>query len=174
MLYEKNKRGNMWQDTFRKRMEIFESKFLHPSNSFSFSIKIRVTGGCFHREHSPRAYKIIDNYLASFENPDCLFSLEEHESGPEILVFLAVTTAGITLAKSIIDLINTILKARQEGIKKGDDPIAPLELIVRRTQRGEEFFEEKIMKIGPYDLIDREKIKKEIEKAANKLTNKEK
>jgi len=164
----------MWKSSFRKRMERFESKTSPPSNSFSFSIKIKVTDGCFHREHSPKAYEIIDNHLSSIENPDCHISFEEHESGPEILVFLAVTTAGITLAKSIIDLINTILKARQEGIKKGDGPTAPLELIIRKIQRNDEFSEEKIMKINHSDLIDNDKIKKEIEKAAKKLIDEEK
>ena len=27
-------------------------------------VKIRVTSGCFHREHSPCAYELIDSYLA--------------------------------------------------------------------------------------------------------------
>ena len=63
------------------------------------------------------------------------FTFEEHESGPELLVFVAVVTAGISLAKSVIDLIVAIIKARSEGIKKGDHPASPLDLIVRRTYK---------------------------------------
>lgn len=65
--------------------------------------------GWFHREHFPRAYDIID---ASFVGLSPDVEYVEHESGPELLVYLAVATAGITLAKSVIDLVTAILKAR--------------------------------------------------------------
>jgi len=38
------------------------------------------------------------------------FVLESHESGPEIIAYLALTTASTVLAKSVIDLITTFLK----------------------------------------------------------------
>ena len=50
------------------------------------------------------------------------------ETGPELLVYLAVATADITLAKSVIDLITAILKVRSDGVKKGDRPDAPLKV----------------------------------------------
>ena len=81
------------------------------------SIKVRVTSGCFHREHSPHAYDIIDRHLASLEGQESDFAFEEHESGPELLVYLAVAAAGITLAKSTIDLVIAIIKARVDGIR---------------------------------------------------------
>ena len=43
--------------------------------------------------------------------------MEEHESGPEIVAFLVIATAGIQLTKSIIDLLITIVKARSDGRK---------------------------------------------------------
>jgi hypothetical protein len=38
--------------------------------------------------------------------------LEHHESGPEIVVGLALCTAVAALAKSVIDLVTVIVKAR--------------------------------------------------------------
>ena len=55
--------------------------------------------------------EIIDHHLFSIQPEDRTFSFQEHESGPEILVYLAVTTAGIALAKQRIDLIITIIQS---------------------------------------------------------------
>lgn len=45
--------------------------------------------------------------------------LECHESGPEIIAYLGLGTASIILVKSIIDLIVTVLKARQNESHSG-------------------------------------------------------
>ncbi|MFA5075593.1 MAG: hypothetical protein WC436_05850 [Candidatus Babeliales bacterium] len=164
----------MWEDTFKKRMNEFGRRAPDNVKGEPFSIKIRVAGGCFHREHSPEAYRIIDGYLSGISEPESYFSFEEHESGPEILVYLALTTAGLSLAKSIIDLIVAVIKARSEGIKKGDSPCAPLELIVRRIQRGDEFVEEKVMRINSFDRIDENEVKKQVDRAFKNLADKEK
>jgi hypothetical protein len=66
--------------------------------------------------------------------PTCTFV--EHESGPELLVFVSLTTAGISLAKSAIDLVVAILKARSDGVRKGDRPTDAVEVIVRRVTGG--------------------------------------
>lgn len=63
------------------------------------SIKVRVQASCFHPEHSPEAYRLIDDYTATADLSDVHFQFEEHESGPEILVYLAVAAAGLELAK---------------------------------------------------------------------------
>jgi hypothetical protein len=47
------------------------------------------------------------------------------------LVFAALATTGITLAKSVVELITAIVKARSEGIKKGDTKTQPIEVIIR-------------------------------------------
>lgn len=111
------------------------------------SIKVRVTGGCFHREHSPEAYRFIDEYLTRANLSDIRYEIVEHESGPEILVYVALTTAGLTLAKSVIELITAIIKARSEGIKRGDTPAESLEIIVRGHTKDGEYTEERIMRI---------------------------
>ena len=92
------------------------------------------------------------------------FTFEEHESGPELLVYVAVVTAGISLVKSVIDLIVSILKARSEGVKRGS-PGAPLELIVRRTQKNGEVKEETILRIGHHETINREMVEKHLKKS---------
>ena len=58
--------------------------------------------------------------------------LEEHESGPELLVVLTAVTAGLQLTKSVVDLFIALVKARSDGVRKGDGPSGPVELIVRR------------------------------------------
>jgi len=80
-------------------------------------------------------------------------SFQEHESGPELLVYVAAATAGVTLAKSVIDLIVAVIKARSEGIKHGDHPSDPLELIVRRTCDGGEFREEIVLRVPHKDAV---------------------
>jgi len=134
-----------WQSDFRERMEKFGRPT--PDNFAPVSIKVRITSGCFHREHSPQAYKLIDEYISKTDLVKLRAKIEEHESGPEILVLLAVTTAGLTFAKSVVDLIAAIIKARSEGTKKGDRSVEPLELIVRGYAKDGEYFEEKILRI---------------------------
>jgi hypothetical protein len=133
------------------------------------SIKVRVSSGCFHREHSPRAYELIDRHLDKLVAVDSGFAFEEHESGPEILAYLALGTAGITLAKSVIDLVIAIIKARSEGIEKGDHPSHPLELIVRRVHNAQEFREETVLPIEHRDSLDDTKLQQQLTDALQKL-----
>ena len=138
--------SSYWQTQFRERME----KFVESSNSHAgtaISIKVRITSGCFHREHSPLAYQTIDRQLKSIAPKD--FCFEEHESGPEILTWVQLTTAGIAFSAAVISLVTAIIKARSDGIKKGDGPSAPVELVVRGLGSGDTYFEETILHIPP-------------------------
>ena len=117
--------ASAWHDEFRQRMADFDDRIDTASGGISLSIKIRVGSGCYHREHSPNAYGYIDEYLASNPIDRKTTQYIEHESGPEILLYLAITTAGLTLTKSVLDLITAIIKARSDGIKKGDHPGNP-------------------------------------------------
>lgn len=157
-----------WDREFQKRMHKFENTLLNKHGQ-SISIKIRVTSGCFHREHSPNAYQIIDEYRDSHPFQNEYVSFEEHESGPEILVYLALATAGLSLTKSIIDLVVTILKARSKGIKKGDKPDYPLELIVRGYHKTGELKDEKILRFDSRGIVDEEIIENMLQKAINKM-----
>jgi len=162
-----------WKSMFRNRMIDFESQKAPRPDQTAVSIKVRVSLGCFHREHSPHAYEILDRHLLAIHPEDQMFSFREHESGPEILVYLAVTTAGITLAKSVIDLITTIIKARSEGIKKGDHPSAPIELIVRRVYKDGEVHEETVLRVAHNDVVDPTTIQKKLEACLAKLVKDE-
>jgi len=149
--------SSSWENDFRHRIEMFETPFSAKSKGKAISIKIRVTGGCFHREHSPYAYRIIDAQLESYSPHDREFSFIEHESGPELLVYVA---AGITLAAGVINLITAIIKARSEGAKRGDRHDYAVELIVRGFRDEGKVTEEVVLRFDSHDPVDREIIEK--------------
>jgi hypothetical protein len=155
-------------------MDSFRQQRPAKAGDIPVSIKVRVNSGCFHREHSPKAYEIIDRHMASIPDAEYPFSFEEHESGPEVLVFLAMTTAGLVLAKSVIELITAIIKARSDGIRQGDGPNAPIEPSVRRSSKDGEFTEEKVLRVGSRDPLDKTAIEKELTKAFEKLIERKK
>jgi hypothetical protein len=156
-----------WEDEFRRRMKMFGASFPPPVDSVPVSIKVRLSSGCFHREHSPNAYKIIDEYLVS--HPDSNLGFEEHESGPELLVYLAAITAGVSLTASIIDLVTAIINARTDGIKRGDRPDAPLELIIGGFDEKGKLREEKVLRIASVSDADKEQIGRALLDSASKL-----
>ena len=158
-----------WQETFRNRMRRFEAQTETRPGEAAVSIKVRVSSGCFHREHSPQAYELIDRSLKKVAAPDLVFGFEEHESGPEILAIVSLTAAGLSLAASVINFITAIIKARSEGIKKGDGPSEPLEVIVRRVHCDNEFREETVVRFGHSDAIDEVKIEQKLTGALRKL-----
>lgn len=165
--------SEFWRQQFRHRMMDFASRRPPRDDEVPISIKIRVTSGCFHREHSPHAYDIIDRHLSLLSPDQTEFAFKEHESGPEILLYLAVTTAGITLAKSIIDLITAIVKARSDGIRQGDHPHDSLKLIIRRTRRDGEIEEEEVMQFESRDGFLEIEIEEPLIAAANRLLRNE-
>jgi hypothetical protein len=159
-----------WESDFRARMRSFESRRPPLEGEVSISLKVRVTSGCFHREHSPHAYVLIDRHLASVPSSrGSQLAFVEHESGPELLVYLALATAGITLAKSVIDLVVAIIKARTEGVKSGDRPNDPVEVIVRRVGDGDKFVEEQVLRIGHGDPVNRADIEASINAALRRV-----
>jgi hypothetical protein len=127
------------------------------------SIKIRADRGCFDRGCCPEAWRIIDQHLRTIR-PDG-WHLEKHESGPELLVWLALGTAGITLAKSVIDLVTTIIKARAEGKARGDRHGEPIELIVRDVGPDGKVREERLLRFTPEDAVDAQKIAQVLNKS---------
>ena len=161
--------SNAWPYEFHERMRRFEGRREPRHGELAVSIKIRVSSGCFHREHSPRAYEIIDQRLRSFSATSTALGFEEHESGPEILAYVLLTAAGINLAAAVINLVTAIIKARSEGIKKGDHPSDPLCLIVRRVHDADGIREEQVLTIGHKDAIEEAKLEEQITTALHKL-----
>jgi hypothetical protein len=160
-----------WERTFQDRMHHFAEQ--HPSRDtrVPVSIKVRVDSGCFDRGCCPHAYEVIDAHVAKLRSRECEDGLtfEQHESGPEILVYLAVATAGLTVAKSVIDLVATIIKARNDGVKMGDRHSQPVELIIRRMTSKGKLREERILRIHSTDEVDDAKIGKLLSAAAKKI-----
>jgi hypothetical protein len=146
-----------WLKGFRHTVGDFQRR--ETGNGDVVSIKVRVESGCFHREHSPEAYKIID---ARLRRPPEHTEVIEHESGLELLLYLAVTAGALSLAKSVVELVTEVFKARTAGIKKGDHPSDPLVLIVRRVDEKNEYREDVILRIGHDDAVDSGKIEKEL------------
>jgi len=156
-----------WTNEFKNRIHDFENQF-NEKDAFALSIKIRVSSGCFHREHSPEAYKIIDEEIRHIDFKKERIAIIEHESGPEILIYLAVIAAGFQLSSSVIDLIKSIIDARKKGIEKGDNPKDDLSIIVRGFSENGELSDETILKINHLDKIDKKLIKELTEKAVVK------
>ncbi len=161
-----------WNGEFRNRMEQYRATHLGAAEMVEASVKIRVSGGCFHREHSPHAYSLIDKAVAEAKKQDPLIHFEEHESGPEILVYMTLTAAGLQFTKSVIDLVVAILKARSEGIRQGDSPRDPLKLILRRTTMTGDCVEEEVLTVESTDRVLVVEIEESMSKAGEKIVKK--
>jgi hypothetical protein len=151
-------------------MRGFTAKHRGKDREVAISIKIRVASGCFHREHSPRAYELIDGAIAKTACAGVQFELVEHENGPEILAYIAlasavlgVAAAVLNLPRSLLDLITAVIKARKDGILSGDAPSYPIELIVRRSIIQNEVREEKILRIAHTDNVKSEEVARLLE-----------
>ena len=151
-----------WQTEFRQRMAAFKSNQID-SDKVAISIKVRATTGCFHQEHSPNAYELIHSYQSSVQITDA--SIEEHESGPEVLAWIAMTTAGISFSAAVINLVAAIIKARSEGIRRGDRPSGSLELIVRGHSAKDAYFEETVLHIPSGHPVGPKEVEKVLLKA---------
>jgi hypothetical protein len=140
-----------WESEFRERMR----RFTPPRDGdVAVSLKVRVISGCFHREHSPQAYALIDERQTSLPDDGARVEFVEHESGPELLVALDLTAAGLALTASVISLVVAILDARRKGVGRGDQPSAPVELVVRRIDYGDTFREERVLSIASDESVD--------------------
>ena len=159
-----------WADEFLQRMNEFKASFPSRRNGVPVSIQLRVSGGSFHREHSRHAYQMIDEYL--YSHPPDNFAFEEHESGPELLAYVSLITAGVMLTSSVIDFVTVIVKARSDGIRHGDRKSEPLELVMRAFDEHGTLREEKVLTIDPGQGVSRYLIEKALLSSANKMVPK--
>ncbi len=95
-------------------------------------------------------------------NSDSRIVLECHESGPEIIVYLGFATASVALATSVINLITTIIKTRQDNHKKHSGTIKLTKKIIRDGEPTEEH----IMEV---DLPLTERTQKELNNKIEKI-----
>jgi len=110
---------------------------------------------------------MIDDYLATCPLDKMQFM--EHESGPEILLWLAAISGGITLTANLINLVTAIIRARSEGIKKGDHPSHPVELVIRQDRKDGEIREEMVLRFGHHEVVESEHIEKALTKTFRKF-----
>lgn len=161
-----------WQNGIpRKRTILGKHK---SGDGLPIEIKFQAQYDCFQRSYSPFAYELIGKYLLSLPPDTEYFIFEEHESGPEIIIFLAFGTAVLSLSKSIIDLVTTIINSRSKGIEKGDKSNYFINLIVRRKISNKKIDEEIALIITTNDPINSIEIEKNLNKALNKLLNQSK
>lgn len=127
---------NDWQIEFQNRMKEFGADVGAEGPIVSF--KIRAVTGCYCRGCCPAAHQELDRYLKEHPFDARYFQYLEHESGPELLIYIGAATAatvmltaGINLVKSVVDLATTVVKARADGRKQGDRKPEPLVIIVR-------------------------------------------
>lgn len=160
-----------WTNEFRGRLDEFTKKYAPKANEIPISIKIRPESGCFHREHAPRAYEIID--LAISSKRIARTALVEHESGPEILTFIPLVAAGITITAAVINLIAAIIKARAEGHKKGDHcSNAPAHVIVRTIRTDGTYREEDVIEVACTSEVTEIEIEEALTNGIKRLTGK--
>jgi hypothetical protein len=145
-----------WETEFRERLSRFEAG----RGKSAVSVKIRVASGCFHSEHSPRAYALIDAELLK-PAPPSRVELVEHENGPELLAILD----HVGSAAGIIGLVLTILQARARGVKDGDQPRDPLEVIVRRFDDAGTLREETLLRVDADETITRAAVEQALDEA---------
>ncbi len=162
----------LWEEKLRQKIKNYESMNANKEQEVTVLIKVGVSSGCFHREHSPYAYKIINEYMDSHPSKEYLF--EEHESGPEILTSLLKIAQVINFPTSVINLVTAIIKARTEGIFHGDRKNAPIELAVRTFDENGKLRKEKVLRIETGQEISKELIEKMSLISVNKIFPKRK
>ncbi|MBN1591459.1 MAG: hypothetical protein JW888_18240 [Pirellulales bacterium] len=144
------------QEDLKRRFQLIQRD--RDKSGFVVSIKLRVPH-CFCREHhAPAANRLIDDYRARhpLDTRDCIYV--EHESGPELILYLGLGVAGLGLAreslsllKSAIELVTAILKARCEGRKQGDSQHGPLVVVVQGFGPDDTFYEKQAIHADPED-----------------------
>jgi hypothetical protein len=159
-----------WEKDFIERFDALERICRRPDGAAAASLKFRGSGGCFHREHSPHAFAIMDKKKLEKDG----IVLEDHESGPEYLIWIPVIVLGIGLADKIIGLVTTLLKARQEGAMKGDKRPANLDFIIRAELPSSGYREKLIITIEADKPFDEAKARTEIDALIDEWSKEEK
>ncbi len=150
-----------WEETLRHRLE----RYRHNSDQLPVSIKVRATYGCFWcRGCAPHAMRLIEEARHRHEQ-DHEFHFEEHESGPEVIVYVV---AGVALTTAVINFVAAIIKARSDGKKKGDKTDHPIELIVRGFDGDGKLFDEVVLRLPPGDESTRAAVQKALQRGLDK------
>jgi hypothetical protein len=155
-----------WLAGFRNTVGDFQRR--QTGNGHAVSIKVRVESGCFHREHSPQAYKILDARAQKASRARGDHRTRKRAGATGLLG--RDNGSPLSLAKSVVELVTEIFKARATGIKKGDHPNDALVLIVRRVDEKNEYREDVILRVGHTDAVDSSVIEKELKSAIKNIS----
>jgi hypothetical protein len=151
-----------FEDDLRNRL----NRYKRLDGTLPISIKVRVTSGCFCPNCCPAGNRIIDQAVKKYYRKHNNgvgrrgrnLHYEHHESGPELITYLALTAAGLsfsaaalTLGKSVIELLTAIIKARSEGQRQGDRRHEPMDLLVRGFDPSGKMFDQPVLHIRAGD-----------------------
>ena len=143
-----------WQQEISRRLERLNHG--RSGQGLAVSVKVRVKSNCFCYGHSGHFHRMMDRHWER-EGPS-RWEYEEHESGPEWLLYLALTAAGLGVAekslgivKSVIDLVILAVKTHREERRKRDERPEPLSIVVRGFGPEGAFFEKPVIEIDCED-----------------------
>jgi hypothetical protein len=141
-----------WQKEIKQRLERFNHG---DGKGLALSVKVRVKSNCFCYDHSGRFHQMMDRDRRGEREGTSHWEYEEHESGPEWLLYLALTAAGLGIAektlgivKSVVDLVALSVKSHREERRKRRQTPEPLIIVVRGFDPEGAFFENPVMEIG--------------------------
>lgn len=124
-----------WQKEIKQRLERFNHG---DGKGLALSVKVRVKSNCFCYDHSGRFHQMMDRDRRGEREGTSHWEYEEHESGPEWLLYLALTAAGLGIAektlgivKSVVDLVALSVKSHREERRKRRQTPEPLIIVVR-------------------------------------------
>ncbi len=166
---------NKFQDSIDRAIALLKT----PADYEKYiSIKLSPPSGCCCSDCWPETWQKVNKAIvpcapikhegdALIGKGGNIFVLEQHESGPEIVLYLALATASVTLAKSVIDLITTIVKGVSNEQRKH-----PTQIKISKKQivKGK-IEEENLIEIDIPISKDMEKqLRKRIKQAINKIS----
>jgi hypothetical protein len=139
-----------WQEEIRRRLE----RFHHEDDGLGMavSVKVRVASNCFCYGHHRHFEREMDRHRGMESRSR--WEYVEHESGPEWLLYLALTAAGLGVAekslaliKSVVDLVALSVKSHAEERKTRNQRPEPLSIVVRGFDLRKVFFEKPVIEI---------------------------
>lgn len=156
-----------WLDEFHQRMDRFHRTAR--GDGIAISIKLRAERGNFDHYGFPDLYPSLNAVLRQRKSDD--IAIQEHESGPEWLIYLVVTASVLNLIKPMIELITVALKAREKPRKNdgGVRKAPPLVLIVRRLDDEQIYRQRIVCRIEPDQTIKTVDLEAELEAAIEEI-----
>ena len=133
-----------WQREIKQRLERFNYGSHEPG--LALSVKVRVKSNCFCYGHYGRFHHMMDRGR-DWERGPSHWEYEEHESGPEWLIYLALTAAGLNIVKPVLELVVLAVKSHREERRKREQTPEPLVIVVRGFDPEGVFFERTVMEI---------------------------